>query len=67
MCPCNEGEEFVEHLIYVCSILEPHRSAMIKHITTRRGIWPPTNNELVNKYLDVFTKFFKSIDFSKLQ
>ena len=22
MCPCNEGEQTVEHLIYVCSILE---------------------------------------------
>jgi len=67
MCPCNEGEEFVEHLIYVCSILEPHRSAMIKHITNRGGIWPPTKIELINKYLKVFTEFVKSIDFTKLQ
>jgi len=67
MCRCNEGEQSVEHLIYVCSILELHRWAMIKQITTRGGIWPPTNNELVNKYLNVFTKFTKSIDFTKLQ
>jgi hypothetical protein len=40
MCPCNEGKQSVDHLIYVCSILEPHRSAMIKHITTRGGIGP---------------------------
>ena len=43
MCPCNEGEQTVGHLIYVCSVLEPHRSAMIKYILTRGGIWPPTN------------------------
>ena len=66
MCPCNEGEQTVEHLIYVCSILEPRRSTMIKHITTRGGIWPPTNNELIDKYLTVFTEFVKSIDFTKL-
>jgi hypothetical protein len=23
MCPCNEGEQSVEHIIYVCRILEP--------------------------------------------
>ena len=51
MCPCNEGEQSVEHLIYVCSILEPNRSEMIKHITTRGGIWPPTNNEQIFKRL----------------
>jgi len=67
MCPCNEGEQSVEHLIYVCSILETKRSDMIKHITTRGGTWPPTNNELVNKHLKIFTKFIKSIDFTKLQ
>jgi len=67
MCPCNEGEQFVEHLIYVCSTLEPNRSDMIKLITTRGGIWPPRNNELVNKYLKIFTKFIKSIDFTKMQ
>ena len=61
MCPCIEGEQSVENLIYVCSILEPNRSDMIKHITTRGRIWPPTNNELVNKYLNAFTKSVKSV------
>jgi len=40
MCPCNEGKQSVDHLSYVCSILEPHRSAMIKH-NYQRGIGPP--------------------------
>jgi hypothetical protein len=38
MCPCNEGEQSVEHLIHVCRILEPQRSSMVQHITTRGGI-----------------------------
>ena len=66
MCPCNEGEESVEHLIHACRILEPQRSSLIQHITTRGGIWPPTNNELVAKYLSALSRFVKSIDFSKL-
>ena len=51
ICSCNEGEQSVEHLIHACRILEPQRSSLIQHITTRGGIWPPTNNELVAKYL----------------
>jgi hypothetical protein len=66
MCPCSEGELSVEHLIHVCRILEPQRSYLIQHITTRGGIWSPTNNELVVKYLNAFSRFVKSIDFSKL-
>jgi hypothetical protein len=58
-CPCNEGE----HLMHVCSILEPQRSDVIKSIITKGGIWPPLNNELVAIYLDDFSKFVKSIDF----
>jgi hypothetical protein len=65
-CPCNEGEQTVEHLTHVCSILEPQRSYMIKSIMTRGGIWPPLNNELVAKYLNDFSKFVNPIDFSKL-
>jgi len=66
MCPCNEGEQSLEHLIHVCRILEPQRSSVIQQITTRGGIWPPSNNELVDKYLNAFSQFVKSIDFSKL-
>jgi len=42
MCPCNEGEQSVEHLIYVCSVLEPNRSDMIKHNDKRRDLAPHT-------------------------
>jgi len=67
MCPCNDGEQSVEHLIHVCRILEPQRSSMIQHITTRGGIWPPANNKLVARHLNAFSQFLKSVDFSKLQ
>jgi hypothetical protein len=66
MCSSSEGEQSVEHLIHVCRILEPPKSSMIQHITTRGGIWPPTNNELEAKDLNAFAQFVKSIDFSKL-
>jgi hypothetical protein len=45
-CPINEGVQTPEHIIYECKILEPQRSPLIRHITTREGKWPPANNEL---------------------
>jgi len=63
MCPCNEGE----HLIYECKILEFQRSSFKQHITASGGAWPTTNSDLVNKYLNAFSRFVKSMDFNKLQ
>jgi hypothetical protein len=33
----------------------------------RGGDWPPVHDELVNTYINAFTRFIKSIDFQKLQ
>jgi hypothetical protein len=41
MCPCNEGMQTYEHIIYVCTILESQRSSLIKQIMARGGDWPP--------------------------
>jgi hypothetical protein len=65
-CPCNEGEQTVEHIIHVCSVLDKQRSYMIKSVITKGGSWPPLNNELVDIYLQDFIKFVKSIDFNQL-
>jgi hypothetical protein len=66
MCPCNEGQQTSEHIIYECKNLEVQRSSLIKHIMTRGGNWPPANHELVTNYLNAFTRFIKSNDFQKL-
>jgi hypothetical protein len=67
MCPCNEGEQSPEHLIYECKILEFQRSSLKQHITAGGGTWPTTNSDLVAKYLNSFSRFVKSTDFNKLQ
>jgi hypothetical protein len=59
MCPCNEGEQSPEHLIYECKILEFQRSSLKQHITASGGIWPTTNSDLVAKYLNAFSRFAK--------
>jgi len=65
-CPCNEGTQTSEHIIYDCKILESQRRSLIQHIMVRGGDWPPTNGELVAKHLNAFSRFVKSIDFQKL-
>jgi hypothetical protein len=67
MCPCNEGVQTPEHLIYACKILEVLRSSLKQHIKAGGGSWPTTNSELVATHLDAFSQFVKSIDFNKLQ
>ena len=37
---------------------------MIKQIKNTDRNWPTTNETLVNNYLQIFVKFFKSIDFT---
>jgi len=65
-CPCNKGVQTPEHTIYDCKILEPQRSPLIRHITTRGGKWPPANNELTDNYLNEFLRFIKTINFQQL-
>ena len=67
MCPCNEGDQTPEHLIYACKILEVQRSSLKQNITVGGGSWPTTNSELVARHLDAFSRFVKSIDFNQLQ
>jgi hypothetical protein len=57
MCPCNEGEQTAEHLIYKCTLLEAERSSLDKHITAGGGSWPTTKNELVTTHIGAFSRF----------
>jgi len=66
-CPCNEGIQTPDHLIYDCKLLEVQRSSLKQHIMADGGNWPTHNSELIASYLKSFSKFVKSIEFNKLQ
>jgi hypothetical protein len=66
-CPCNEGAQTSEHLLYDCKILEAQRKALKHQIMTSGGTWPTTNSDLVAKYSHAFSRLIKSVDFYKLQ
>jgi hypothetical protein len=67
MCPCKEGTQSSNHLIYNCKIIQKQSNTLRHLITTRGGTWPTTNSDLVAKYSQSFSKFIKSIDFQQLQ
>ena len=66
MCPCNDGQQTSDHIIFECNIVEAQRSALIKQIMISGWSWPPAKDELITKYIKAFLSFVKSIDFQKL-
>jgi hypothetical protein len=66
MCPCNEGQQTSDHIMFDCNILEAQRSTMIKQIMLNGGPWPPPKDELITRHLKAFLSFVKVIDFQKL-
>jgi hypothetical protein len=66
MCPCNEGQQTSDNIIFKCNIFEAQRGSKIKKIVDRGGSWPPAKDELTTKYLKAFSNFVKLIDFQRL-
>jgi len=64
-CPCNNGNQTVEHLLYECTKLQREREKPIRNISNQDK-WPGNKNDSVNKYIKHFTQFVNSIDFERL-
>lgn len=65
-CPCNDGEQTSDHLIFSCDNCETQRILLRNSILLRGGNWPVSKADLVNKYLKCFLKFVIEIDFDSL-
>ena len=50
VCPCEEEEQTVDHLIFKCKKLRNQREEMIRQIRNTGGNWPATNETLINNY-----------------
>jgi len=48
MCPCEEEEKTVDHLIFKCKKLRIQRNEMIRQIKNTGGNSPATNETLIN-------------------
>ena len=67
MCPCEEEEQTVDHLIFKCKKLRNQRNEMIRQTKNTGGKWPATNETLINNYQNFFVKFVKSLELSDLK
>jgi len=67
MCPCEEEEQTVDHLIFKCKKLSNRTNEMIQQIKSTGGNWPAKNETLIKYYVNFFVKFVKSIEFIDLK
>ena len=47
MCPCEEEEQTVDHLIFKCKKLSNQRNEMIRQIKSTGDSWPTKNETLI--------------------
>ena len=64
-CPCDGGNQTVDHLLYDCSKLQREREKLIRKVS-KQDNWPVEKSDLVNKHIKHFIQFANAIDFEKL-
>jgi len=64
-CVWANGDQTVDHLIFVCAKLDKERDKLIAY-TSREEVWLVRKSDLVNKYLNQFKQFINSFHFEKL-
>ena len=63
-CPCNKGDQTVDHIIYSCKLQEQERDRL-KAAITKSEQWPVSKNKLALKYYDNFQRFTDNIVLNK--
>ena len=64
VCPCNKGDQTVDHIIYSCGLYEKERNRLKAAIQIPEK-WPVSNNYLATKYCKHFEQFTDSIVINK--
>jgi len=67
MCPCEEEEQIVDHLIFKRKKLSNQKNEMIRQVKSPGGNWPAKNETLIKNYVNFFVKFVKTIEFIDLK
>jgi hypothetical protein len=64
-CPCDGGNQTVDHILYNCIKLQREREKLI-HNLSNQDSWPVNKSVLVKKHIKHFIQFVNSVDFEKL-
>jgi hypothetical protein len=65
ICPCNNEDQTLDHILTRCELLDIQRNTLRKTVTAN-GTWRPSKEELIAKYLKPFLTFRQSIQFEQL-
>jgi hypothetical protein len=65
MCPCEEGDQSVDHIIYDCKLLEQERSRL-KAVVIQTEKWPVSRDKLSNKFYKYIKEFTDNIKLVKV-
>jgi hypothetical protein len=63
-CPCNKGDQTVDHIIYSCGLHEKERKRLKAAIHSSEK-WPASKNTLATKYYKHFKLFTDNIVMNK--
>jgi hypothetical protein len=64
-CPCNKGDQTVDHLLNQCTLLHSQRD-FVRNNVSKSGNWPVSEHELITKHLKTFFNITNSIEFDQL-
>jgi hypothetical protein len=64
-CPCGNGDQTSDHLLYQCTILNKQRE-IFKRNVIKSGKWPASKQEIISRHLKSFLLFLNSINFDLL-
>ena len=64
-CPCGEGDQTTDHIIYDCARLKEERD-ILRTAVNRTEDWPVSKRNLLKRHYKEFLKFIKSISFEEL-
>jgi hypothetical protein len=64
-CPCGNGDQTLDHLLYRCAILNK-QTEIFKHNVIKFWTWPANKQEIISRHQNPFLLFLKSINFDLL-
>jgi hypothetical protein len=62
-CPCQKGQQTVQHIIFDCPLLEKERDKL-KAVVTRTENWPVSYNKLGVLYHKIFKEYIDNINWN---
>ena len=64
-CPCGEGDQTTDHIIYDCARLKEERDRL-REAVNKTEVWLTSKRNLLQRHYNEFSKFINSISFEEL-